>query len=188
MAATPQPQALILVDLQRSFVEGDTAVPGSARLMAAAAKQLAAARSARAVVAHVQNDGSPETLDAPGTSGWELALPPTDAELVVRKTGDSAFLTPELHEVLQAHGVTEVSVCGLLSEMCVAATVRSALDLGYGVVLAHDSHATYAVPGFGDEPGVPAEMAARAAEWSLGDTVCIPATSAEVSFRSPRTG
>jgi nicotinamidase-related amidase len=187
MVATPQPQALILVDLQRSFVEGDTAVPGSARLMAAAAQQLAAARSAGAVVAHVQNDGSAETLDEPDTPGWQMAFSPGDADLVVRKTGDSAFVKTELHQMLQARGVTEVSVCGLLSEMCVAATVRSALDLGYGVVLAHDSHATYAVPGFGEEPGVPAEMAARAAEWSLGDTVRIPATSAEINFRPART-
>jgi nicotinamidase-related amidase len=187
MVGTPQPQALILVDLQRSFVEGDTAVPGSARLMAAVGEQLAAARRARAVVVHVQNDGSAETLDEPGTPGWQLALHPQDAELVLRKTDDSAFATSELHEVLQARGVTEVSVCGLLSEMCVAATVRSALDLGYGVVLAHDSHATYAVPGFGAEPGVPAEMAARAAEWSLGDAVHIPATSADIRFRPPRT-
>jgi nicotinamidase-related amidase len=138
------------------------------------------------VVAHVQNDGSAETIDEPGTRGWELALSPGDADLVVRKTGDSAFAKTELHEVLQARGVTEVSVCGLLSEMCVAATVRSAVDLGYGVVLAHDGHATYAVPGFGGEPGVPAEMAARVAEWSLGDTVRILATSAEVNFRSAR--
>lgn len=65
-----------------------------------------------------------------------------------------------------------------------AATVRSALDLGYDVVLAHDSHATYPVPGFGDEQDVPAEHAARVAEWSLGDGVHIVPRSCDVTFRA----
>lgn len=71
--------------------------------------------------------------------------------------------------------MTAISICGVMSEMCVAATARSALALGYLVVVAHDSHATYPVPPYRrGEPEVPAEHAARAAEWSLGDTVLIP--------------
>lgn len=34
-------------------------------------------------------------------------------------------------------------MAGLLSEMCVSATVRSALARGLQVVLVHDAHATY---------------------------------------------
>jgi hypothetical protein len=67
--------------------------------------------------------------------------------------------------------------------MCVAATARDALRLGYEVVLAHDSHGTYPVPPFAPgEPGVSADLAARAAEWSLGDTIHIPPLAAAVRF------
>ncbi len=71
-----------------------------------------------------------------------------------------------------------------MSEMCVAATARSAIERGYEVVLAHDAHGCYQIPAlaFG-EPEVPAELAARAAEWSLGDDVLIPLISELVRFR-----
>lgn len=77
-------------------------------------------------------------------------------------------------------------MCGVMSEMCVAATVRAALAHGFRVVLAHDSHATYDVPAFAaDESAVPADLAARAAEWSLGDEVEIVAGAAQVDFVAP---
>lgn len=65
----PEAQALILVDVQRSFVYGETAAPGSARLMTAVEAQRGAARAAGALVVHVQNDGTAETHDEPGTPG-----------------------------------------------------------------------------------------------------------------------
>jgi streptothricin hydrolase len=38
-----------------------------------------------------------------------------------------------------------------MSEMCVSATARSALQRGIAVVLAHDAHATYDIPAM---PGI----------------------------------
>ena len=70
-------------------------------------------------------------------------------EVVIRKVGDDGFDGTGLHELLRSLSVTALSVCGLLSEMCVAATARTAMRLGYRVVLAHDSHATYPVPAYG---------------------------------------
>lgn len=79
-----------------------------------------------------------------------------------------------------------MSICGVMSERCVAATARSAWQLGYGVVLAHDSRATYPVPPNGPgEPEIPAEYAARVAEWSLGDNVIIPRGATDVRFAAP---
>lgn len=66
--------------------------------------------------------------------------------------------------------------------MCVAATARAALELGYGVLLPHDAHATYNVPAGPGSEEVPAAMAARAAEWSLGDEIVICVSSREVNF------
>ncbi len=58
------------------------------------------------------------------------------------------------------------------------------MERGYEVALAHDAHGTYHVPALAiGEPEVPAELAARAAEWSLGDDVHILLTSESVRFR-----
>jgi nicotinamidase-related amidase len=58
-----------------------------------------------------------------------------------------------------------VAVAGLLSEMCVSATVRGALERGIQVVLVHDAHGTYNLD------DIPASTVARVAEHALGDEV-----------------
>lgn len=177
--------ALVLVDLQRAFVEGETAVPTSAVLVEAARAQLKAARAANCLVVHLQNDGQPGDADEPGSAGWSLVLDLDPREVVIRKVGDDGFDGTGLDDLLRERGVKAISVCGLLSEMCVAATARTAMRLGYRVLLAHDSHATYAVPAFGPtESPVPAELAARAAEWSLGDGVLLPNHGEHIQFTS----
>ncbi len=58
------------------------------------------------------------------------------------------------------------------------------MERGYEVVLAHDAHGTYQIPALAiGEPEVPAELAARTAEWSLGDDVVIPLILELVRFR-----
>ena len=110
------------------------------------------------------------------------------SEVVVRKASDDGFEGTDLDTILTALGVRDLAICGMLSEMCVAATVRAALQRGYGVLLPHDAHATYDVPVGPGSQGVPAAMAARAAEWSLGDEVKICASASDVRFaeRNPK--
>lgn len=176
-------QCLILVDLQRALVEGDSAVPSARTLLAAVNQQLASARAAGAMVIHLQNDGAEGAPDAPGEWGWEMAITPAADEPVVRKQKDDGFDGTDLALLLSERSVSSLSVCGVMSEMCVAATAREALQLGHDVVLAHDSHATYDVPALlPGEADVPASLAARAAEWSLGDTIVIAEGASEVRF------
>ncbi len=95
---------------------------------------------------------------------------------------DDGFEHTDLEDILTRAGVRDVAISGVLSEMCVAATARSAIERGYGVLLPHDAHATYDVPAGPGSDRVPAAMAARAAEWSLGDEIRICATASEVRF------
>lgn len=181
----PNVQALVVVDVQRAFVEGRSAVPDADLLLSAIKTQLAAARAVQALVVHLQNDGTNETGDAPGTDGWELALEPGAGELVIRKAADDGFSGTSLETVLREGGVAACSIAGVLSEMCVAATARRALELGFGVVMAHDSHGTYDVPEQGPAaPGVPARLARRAAEWALGDEPGFVSSAADIRFQA----
>ena len=176
--------ALIVIDMQRAFVEGPGAIPSIGTVLQAAQRQIQAAHDAGALVVFLQNDGRPEEPDQPGSTGWELAFEPQPGDAVVRKRHDNGFAGTDLDALLRNHDVKKVSICGVMSEMCVAATARSAIERGYEVVLAHDAHGTYRVPALTNgEPEVPAELAARAAEWSLGDEVLIPLTSESVRFQ-----
>jgi nicotinamidase-related amidase len=176
-------QALVLIDLQAGFVTGDQAVPGAASLLPRVTILLTRARTAGSLVVHVQNDGQQGALDEPGQPGWQLHFWPRSAEPVFRKACDDAFAETGLDAVLASHRVGRLAVAGLLSEMCVSATARTALHKGYGVVVPHDAHATYDIPaasGYG--PAVPAAAVSRVAEWSLGDQAELVPSADEVKF------
>jgi streptothricin hydrolase len=178
-------QALIVVDMQAAFASGEGAVPEAAGLLERVTDLLERARAAGALVVQLQNDGAPGTPDEPGTPGWELFLPAAEraGEYVVRKTADDGFRQTGLAGILTGHSVRHLAVCGVMSEMCVSATVRSALDLGYHVVLPHDGHATYDIPAVaGLADAVPHAMVSRVAEWALGDEIDIIARAADVRF------
>ncbi|GES52755.1 nicotinamidase-related amidase [Rhizobium sp. ERR 922] len=179
----PPADALLVVDVQNAFVEGPSAVPGHATLRAMVELLLDKARSAWAPVIFLQNDGPPGALDEPFQPGWKLHFPPLSGEVVIRKTEDDGFDGTDLDAILTAFGAKHLVICGALSDMCVAATARAALERGYGVLLPHDAHATYDVPAGPGSQGVPAAMAARAAEWSLGDEIRICASAREVRFK-----
>ncbi|WP_147260170.1 isochorismatase family protein [Pseudonocardia hierapolitana] len=175
-------QALLVVDVQRGLVSGPDAVPAAPALLTVLDGLLAGAREAGALVVHLQNDGPHGRPDEPHTPGWELARVPRAGEPVLRKTGDDPFAETDLAALLEDHGVTRLAVCGVLSEFCVSAAARGALERGLGVVLPHDAHATVDVPPGPGSPGVPAALASRAAEWALGDEIEVVATAAEVRF------
>lgn len=178
--------AVVVVDMQRAFVEGPGAIPTIGMVLPAVQQQIRAARAAGALVVFLQNDGGEGEPDEPYTKGWALAFEPLAVDAVVRKRHDNGFVGTDLDALLRNHHVTRLSICGVMSEMCVAATARAAIERGYEVILAHDAHGTYGVPALAvGEPGVPAELAARAAEWSLGDEVLIPLSSESVRFLPP---
>lgn len=182
MSGTRAVDALIVVDVQNAFVSGPEAVPAIEQLISMVGTLLAEARSAKAPVIFLQNDGPVGAVDEPFQSGWDLFFSALPHETVIRKRKDNGFDGTDLDDVLAARGVKSIAICGMLSEMCVAATARAAMEHGYAVLLPHDAHATHDVPAGPGSDGVPAAMAARAAEWSLGDGIMICASARQVRF------
>ncbi|MGO4619675.1 isochorismatase family protein [Ensifer sp. 2YAB10] len=175
--------ALLLVDVQRAFISGPEAVPGHFDLQRAVGILLRQARAAGVPVIFLQNDGPEGAPDEPKTDGWELFFPAEAGEAVVRKRKDDGFDGTDLEELLRAGKVETIAICGMLSEMCLAATARSAMAKDFTVILANDAHATYDVPpGPGRSPMVPARLAARAAEWSLGDEIVLVDGVEDIAF------
>lgn len=189
MTDSPLPaQALLVVDVQKAGVTGDRAVPGAAALLDRTADLLARARAAGALVVHLQNDGEPGAGDEPHTPGWALHLPVATgpAESVIRKTWDDGFEDTALGEVLAEAGVGSLAVCGLMSEMCVQATARTALARGYRVVLPYDAHATHDVPAApGISEAVPAAVVSRVAAWAISADADVTTPAAGVAFEAP---
>ncbi|MEU9700713.1 cysteine hydrolase family protein [Streptomyces sp. NPDC047981] len=184
-------EALLVVDVQTAFVTGPGAVPDARRLLDRTAALIARARESGALVVHVQNDGPPDSDCAPHTPGWQLHHPvePGPTEAVVRKVRDDGFAGTSLSGLLTGAGVRALAVCGMMSEMCVQATARTALELGYRVVLPYDAHATHdipAAPGIAD--AVPAATVSRVAAWALSREADTTTPASAVTFTAPGRG
>lgn len=169
--------ALIIIDAQQGLLEGEAAIPHARVILERLVAILETARSAGALIVHLQNDGAPGTIDEPETTGWFIhpRVMPKPDEVVLRKTRDDGFDGTELETILARKHVTRIAVAGLLSEMCVSATVRSALKKGIQVVLVHDAHGTCNLD------DIPSSIVSRVAEHALGDEVEL-ANATSVSF------
>ena len=137
--------ALLVVDMQRNLFEVEPGVHDGLELLGRVSGLIARARLAGAPVIFVRNNGGPGDPDAPGTPGWELtpALPRLSAEPIVDKKLPDAFEGTNLNGLLRARGLRRVVVCGLQSELCIAATCRGAAHRGYQVTLVKDAHSTF---------------------------------------------
>jgi streptothricin hydrolase len=166
-------QAVIVVDMQRGLLTGPEAVADAAALTARVEELIRRATDAGALVVQLQNDGASGQVDEPGKPGWELAL---SGGTVIRKSTDDGFADTPLAELLAHRQVRRMALCGVLSEMCVSATARSALARGFRVVLPRDGHRTY------DLDDIPAAVVARVAEHALGDQVELVPSTTDLTF------
>ena len=173
--------ALLVIDAQRGLLDGEAAVPDAGIVLDHLSILLAAARSAGALVVHLQNDGPRGAADEPGKSGWMIhpQVAPVAGEVVIRKDRDDGFDGTHLSDVLARHSVIRIAVAGLLSEMCVSATIRGAIARGLQVVLVRDAHATYNLE------DIPAAIVSRVAEHALGDEVELVETASVTFAPSP---
>jgi nicotinamidase-related amidase len=153
------PRALLLIDIQRDyFPDGRHPLVGSDRAADAAASVLAGFRDRSEPIVHVQHswDEPAAAYLKPGTPGYahDERVAPADGEPVVVKEAPNAFIGTDLEQRLRADGIDQLVVAGMMTSMCVDATVRAAADLGFAVTVVGDAcaapdleYAGVAVPG-----------------------------------------
>jgi nicotinamidase-related amidase len=90
-------------------------------------------------------DEDEATFMRPGTDGIEIheAVSPRDGERVIEKEHPNSFRETPLETELRGAGVDELVICGMMTSMCVDATVRAAVDLGFETTVVHDACTTW---------------------------------------------
>jgi nicotinamidase-related amidase len=139
--------ALLIIDIQNDyFPGGKMELDGSMQAAAAATRLLAAFRREKWPVYHVRHVSlqSGATFFCPGTPGAEShqSVTPLPCEPVILKHYPNSFRETALLEQLKSSDIGSLLICGMMSHMCVDATVRAAFDLGFDCILAHDACAT----------------------------------------------
>ena len=144
--------AVIIVDFQRSFTDPGSPVGSQMNQALARTREvLDAARASHALIVFTVlawgpglHDAGPAAMkssmascleDAPGRdpSRFDIdeSLRRRESELVLRKRAPSAFFGTSLADVLIAHDIDTVLVCGTSTSGCVRATVVDAFSHGY---------------------------------------------------------
>ena len=137
-------RALLIIDIQCDYFPGGAYPLVEPSAAAATARRLLDAfRASGEPVVHLKHvwDAPDATFMRPGTDGVEIPplVAPADRELVIEKQHPNGFLGTDLADVLDGRGIDTLVVAGMMSSMCVDATVRAAVDQGLTAVVVHDA-------------------------------------------------
>ncbi len=139
--------ALILIDIQQDyFPKGRMELVGAIEASLEARRLLVYFRKEALHVIHVRHistrkDAAFFLPDTEGVKFHENVIPVFN-EKIVEKHFPNSFRDTDLDEYLESRAITELVVCGMMSHMCVDATVRAAFDKGYTCLVAHNACAT----------------------------------------------
>ncbi|MFM6939211.1 MAG: cysteine hydrolase family protein [Rhodoluna sp.] len=140
-------KALLVIDIQNDYFPG-----GKMELVGALAAGENAAKLQRHFrelglpVIHVQHIAlSPSaTFFLPETYGAQIndLVVPIGDEVTITKHFPNSFRETKLQQTLDELGVTELTVVGMMTHMCIDTTVRAASEAGFTVTLVGDACAT----------------------------------------------
>jgi nicotinamidase-related amidase len=177
------PRTLLIIDIQRDYFPGGAYPLVEPEAAAASARSvLDSFREAGDSVIHMKHvwDAPEAEFMRPGTEGIEIhpEVEPADGELVLEKSAPNSFVGTSLEEELRRRDPDELVVAGMMSSMCVDATVRAAADLGFSPTVVHDACAAPDLNFDGvDVPGAAVHAAFMAA---LADSYAQVTSAAEL--------
>lgn len=174
--------ALLLIDCQNEYVSGALALPAVGPALDEAAKVLALARQAGTPIIHVVHHGRPGggVFDPEGPSS-KIApqVAALEGEQQVIKALPNAFAGTDLDGIIKQTGRKELIIVGFMTHMCISATARVAMDLGYRSTIVGAATATRDLPGPGGDGVVLAEHIQRAELAALADRFAIIVNTAQ---------
>jgi nicotinamidase-related amidase len=149
MDKLPLSTALILIDVQKAFLDPRAGERNNPEAESNIARLLAAWRNSGRPVLHVVHDSlEPNSLlrpDTPGNAIQSLAVP-KDAEPIYHKHVNSAFIGTNLETDLRNDGIDTLVVVGLTTNHCVSTSARMAGNLGFTTFVVSDATAAFARP------------------------------------------
>jgi len=119
---------------------------GSAAASDNAKKILVTFRNNNQPVIHIQHLATRPTATffLPDTKGAQIheSVKPLDTEKIIIKHYPNSFRDTNLLEHLKENEITDLVICGMMTHMCIDATVRAAKDFGFDITLIGDACAT----------------------------------------------
>lgn len=138
---------IIVIDAQNEYFNGQLPLHDISQAVDKLSELLSRARKAGAPIIHVVHQGRAGGLfDLDGNGGKIIDRVLPSGETVISKTLPNAFANTSLNTQLKALGNDSIIIAGFTTHMCVSATARAALELGYRTTVIADATATRALP------------------------------------------
>lgn len=139
--------ALLLIDIQNDyFPGGKMELEGALESARRAAALLQCFREHGGHHVHIQHESirPGATFFLRGTHGIAIhdSVAHFEGEPLVVKHYPNSFRETPLLQLLRDWGIARVVICGMMTHMCVDATVRAAADFGFQVIIAADACTT----------------------------------------------
>jgi len=140
-------KALIIIDIQNDYFENGTMeLVGSLEASENAKLVLSKFREESLPIIHIQHLSiAPEsTFFLPETRGQEIHenVKPIEGEKIITKYYPNSFRETELLDYLKSKKTTQLVILGMMTHMCVDATVRAAKDFGFECTVIGDACAS----------------------------------------------
>ncbi len=135
--------ALIVVDVQQALIDGHPY--REKELLEEIGALIGRARAAGTEVVFVRHNEDDQGGLFPGSPAWQVhaAVAPMAGEKVVDKRFSSVFKDTGLDEYLKGRGIGVLVVAGMQTEYCIDATIKSAFERGYKVIMPEGGSTTY---------------------------------------------
>jgi nicotinamidase-related amidase len=142
--------ALLLIDIQNDYFPGGRMeLEGSLQASLRAKDILEVCRAVQIPVFHVQHVSTQKgaAFFLPDTEGVLIHenVKPLPGEVVIQKHYPNSFRETSLLEDMKKKEINRLIICGMMTHMCVDATVRAAFDHGFTCVVIHDACAARAL-------------------------------------------
>lgn len=139
--------ALLIIDIQNDYFPGGTMELVSADETAEkAARILGHFRDRHLPVIHIQHIALQEgaTFFLPNTPGADIhkRVKPLADEKIITKNYPNSFRDTELLEWLRNNNISNLVICGMMTDVCVDATTRAAMDFGFKNTIITDAVTT----------------------------------------------
>ena len=140
-------KAVLVIDIQNDyFPNGKMELKDSVKAGEKTAQLIKRARDKNIEVIYIQHISIREGAGffIKGTEGAEIhkSVMPMKKEKIFQKNYPNSFRDTGLYEYLKSKNITDLTVCGMMTQMCVDTTVRAGFDLGFKITLAADCCAT----------------------------------------------
>ena len=148
MSLKEQNAALILIDFQKGFDEGEY-MDGNRNNKDAEKKAsiiLNKWRELNLPIFHiVHSSKNPNSRFHESRPGFEIKdeVKPINGEPVIKKNVHSAFIGTDLKERLDKQGINSLVIIGMTTNHCVSTSTRMASDFGFDTFLISDATATF---------------------------------------------